>query len=532
VKLAVISSNLNFWYQFDKEFRKHHVVRVCRLLTPDPTGGIFNGVLLGKLCQWSDMIWIDFAQDPFQYVLDLFPSKHIVVRIMRIEVYNEAIYLLDWNAVDLAIFVSEHMRQRFFDKLQAANARRGLVVNRPMRSVVIPGNMYDPERFSFAERKFEKPYRASIVGHLVPKKRVYTLVQMFAELPPYFTLDIAGGPGMPGYGNLEYEQNIRDLIEILGLGDRVRLVGEIPHRDMPAFLKRHDILVSNCNEEGDALNVTEAAACGCYPLINCWRGAEAHYGKQYVFKTVREFVERVEWWASLPRERKVELSKEVAADMDRFKQGPLAEKARLLVEEIAAQDKMRAYYDHTVEEDVFQGRNERVAAIDKWAKEWLVSGMEVLSLGCGIGLVEESLAEVGVNVLGVDLSGVKIEAAKERTRGKPNLRFLQGDARDPKIGFVHPPQFFEAILMNDFIEHIRLEDQEAVLQNVDQLTPLGFVMLNIPSPGAPRGGRTPQPIDEAVEPQALIEAFARHGFDKVLQNEPWLSIYHRLVVSR
>jgi len=43
----------------------------------------------------------------------------------------------------------------------------------------------------------------------------------------------------------------------------------------------------------------------------------------------------------------------------------------------------------------------------------------------------------------------------------------------------------------------------------------------------------PQPVDEIVDPDALIQAFAEVGFPKVLLREPTLGgIYYRMVLSR
>lgn len=529
MRIAIISINPSFVWQFSPELAKHHILRhFYPLNLTDPA----NYVVLGKLCQWADLIFVEFAQTPLEYIVAYFSSKHIVVRVARIEIYNENLYLLDWNAVDLAIFCSEHVKQRFHEKLEAVNRKRGLVVNRPIQSVFIPGNMYDPEAFNWVERKFEKPYKIGIVGNIVPKKRQYDLIQMFAELPRFFRLDIVGKPILEGYGNYEYTQNILDLIDTLDLKDRVKLLGEIPYNKMPDFYKTHDVVVSNSNEEGDALNITEGAACGCYPLISCWRGAAEHYSPQYVFDTPKEFVERLVWWSvQLSQKEKLDLSKKVAKDVEKFKMQPLAEKIRSMLENINDGNKIQMHYDHTVEEDIYQGRNQRIIETEKWITQYIKPGMKVLSLGCGIGLLEESLANIAAEVFGVDLSSSKIEEAKKRTPGKKNLLFTQGDA---KIRSSRSDSYYDVVIMVDFLEHIPLEDQQKVLDNVNKWArkDKGLAIVTIPLPTAPRGGRVPQPIDEAVNPEDLIQAFARNGFPKVVEKTPCLDIYYRLVVSR
>lgn len=549
MNIAIVSQNNNFIWQVEETLKKLGTVRRWLVLNPveDPSGTV-NFVTLGKVCQWADLIWMEFAQTPIEYVVNLFPSKHIIVRLMRIEMYNETLYDLNWNAVDLLIFSANHVKQRFYEKLEARNNVRNLLVNRPIRSEVISGNLWPPQ-FTFVERRFDRPYRMACAGHLVPKKRVYTLVQMFAELPPYFTLDIAGGLGMPGYGNPEYPQNIKDLIEELGLQGRVNLVGPIPYESMPEFYQEHDIIVSNSNEEGDALNVSEAMACGCYPLINCWRGARQHYGFGPVFRTVGEFVFQVKEWIDLSVEDKLAASRRARKHAEEFRLGgPWNEKLEVLTRNVIAFDKMATYYDHTCEEDVYQANNERVTRTISWLKGLLKPGMRVLSLGCGIGVIEEALAQSEIEVVGVDISTAKINEAQKRTKGKPNLKFITADVLHESILVLHmseqQPQItpftimapsFDAVLMIDFIEHIRLEEQHLVFEKFKYWAkPIDArVIINMPTPTSPRGGRCPQPIDEAVYPEDLIRRLAEYGFPRVIQKGPWLGdIYYRLVVGR
>lgn len=59
-------------------------------------------------------------------------------------------------------------------------------------------------------------------------------------------------------------------------------------------------------------------------------------------------------------------------------------------------------------------------------------GMDVLDLGCGDGTTALPEAELGANVLGVDLTPALVAAARERAKaaGLDNIRFQEGDASD------------------------------------------------------------------------------------------------------
>ena len=62
----------------------------------------------------------------------------------------------------------------------------------------------------------------------------------------------------------------------------------------------------------------------------------------------------------------------------------------------------------------------------------LTPGLAVLDLGCGDGTTAVPAAQLGANVLGVDIAENLVAAGDERARalGLTNLRFQQGDASD------------------------------------------------------------------------------------------------------
>lgn len=62
----------------------------------------------------------------------------------------------------------------------------------------------------------------------------------------------------------------------------------------------------------------------------------------------------------------------------------------------------------------------------------VTSGMEVLDLGCGDGTTALPAAELGANVLGVDIASNLLAAGNARAAkaGLSNLRFQEGDASD------------------------------------------------------------------------------------------------------
>jgi ubiquinone/menaquinone biosynthesis C-methylase UbiE len=62
----------------------------------------------------------------------------------------------------------------------------------------------------------------------------------------------------------------------------------------------------------------------------------------------------------------------------------------------------------------------------------VTGGMKVLDLGCGDGTTAVPSAQLGADVLGVDIAGNLVEAGNRRAQelGLDNVRFQQGDATD------------------------------------------------------------------------------------------------------
>src|SRR6476659_8533871 len=80
----------------------------------------------------------------------------------------------------------------------------------------------------------------------------------------------------------------------------------------------------------------------------------------------------------------------------------------------------------------------RIAASMRESGEALVkelgvtNGLDVLDLGCGDGTTAVPAAELGANVLGVDIASNLVDAGNARAQslGLTNCRFQEGDASD------------------------------------------------------------------------------------------------------
>jgi len=95
------------------------------------------------------------------------------------------------------------------------------------------------------------------LGALIPRKGHDVVIGAMASLPGA-TLLIAGEGAERG--------TLTAQIGALGLGERVRLLGSVPHGDLPALLGGADIMALASSSEGLANAWVEALACGT-PIV-------------------------------------------------------------------------------------------------------------------------------------------------------------------------------------------------------------------------------------------------------------------------
>ncbi len=95
------------------------------------------------------------------------------------------------------------------------------------------------------------------VGALIPRKRHDVVIDAVARLPGT-TLMIAGeGPERPA---------LEARIAAANLGDRVRLLGSVPHAELPKLFAAADVMALASTSEGLANAWVEALACGT-PIV-------------------------------------------------------------------------------------------------------------------------------------------------------------------------------------------------------------------------------------------------------------------------
>jgi len=132
------------------------------------------------------------------------------------------------------------------------------------RCFYIPENAIEPRRFPDVPRSLRavtSPLRAVFVGRLVPYKGADMLIEASANLlrEGKLTLEIVGD-GPQGSA-------LRALLDRLRLFDRVKLRGNLDHREVAAVLNQCDVMAFPSIREFGGGVVIEAMAAGAVPIV-------------------------------------------------------------------------------------------------------------------------------------------------------------------------------------------------------------------------------------------------------------------------
>ena len=305
MKIGVFTSNGGFLAPVLKAMKKrNHEV----LIWPNTTTMALNWINLQRLLDRVDVAFFEWCQYPFPEAMMIrYPKCKIVLREHGLPFFD-TYKVFPWNNVDLFIGASE----LFGEKLKELPPDR-----QPKRYVDIPVGS-DPAFFTIPKHKI---YGHNLLMHSAIirfKKRVYTTLETFYDLLKHdrsWDLHIVGnwspvlaGPQAPGWEGVQYTGPCQELIEDLDLAAKVHLSPHMDVKDWRSCLGAMDLFISNSIREGVQISLIEAMLSGIHPFVHAWRGAEAYYPKECIFKTQRELVDKIIEWGKLDELNKRALS--------------------------------------------------------------------------------------------------------------------------------------------------------------------------------------------------------------------------------
>jgi glycogen synthase len=139
---------------------------------------------------------------------------------------------------------------------------------RPRRGHVVPCGLSDGVLARTTAGPRGRADRLLFAGRIDPSKGVHDAVASLALLPTEVTLSVAGYPS-----DARYEAELRERVERLGLGERVRWLGALSRDRLVETFGEHDVLVYPSREpESFGLGILEAQAAGLVAVTSATGG--------------------------------------------------------------------------------------------------------------------------------------------------------------------------------------------------------------------------------------------------------------------
>lgn len=109
----------------------------------------------------------------------------------------------------------------------------------------------------------DKKIRIIVVGRLIAQKNPAKAIEVLKEC---LRLNVDADLTYAGDG--PFRKILNDTIKSSGLYDKVRLLGFIDHKKLPAILSGHHFSLLLSDKEGFGLGIVESMACGTIPIVN------------------------------------------------------------------------------------------------------------------------------------------------------------------------------------------------------------------------------------------------------------------------
>ena len=148
------------------------------------------------------------------------------------------------------------------------------------------------------------------------------------------------------------------------------------------------------------------------------------------------------------------------------------------------------------------------AWVQKYLAHRVLPGTEVLSVGCGPGVIlnEVSALHPSIHATGIDISADRIQEAIQRNRDNPRLKFVRGDAQAMQF----PSHSFDFVYSRMLFQYLR-EKEKAVAEMVRVCRPGGTVLLQDLDGQLLWHYPEDSVVQRAVE--RVVAALAKTGFD-------------------
>ena len=226
--------------------------------------------------EWADVCWFEWGEEVLvRASKQLSKTCAVVCRMHSYEVLGGFPSRINWNFVDHAVFVADHVRD-IFD---------AMVEDEVDKSVIHIG--IDTDKLTYRERRRSK--QLAYLGYINHKKNLPLILQILSRLvsiDPEYTLHVGGT-----FQELRCRLYFDHMVRSLGLERNVVLSGWVEHVDH--WLDDKDYILSTSVFESFGMSIAEGMAKGLKPVVHNWPGAKGLYPEEILFSSVDEAVEMI-----------------------------------------------------------------------------------------------------------------------------------------------------------------------------------------------------------------------------------------------
>jgi len=340
MKIAFFALNQNFCGTILEELNAHHTVKNYR-----PMGDkALNWTNIKGLIEWADLVYCDFVQTPCPEISQMqWMEKPFVARMDGIDILNHE--RIDWNRIDTLVLMP--VQEKRLAKLRRDFHRDNPTKKLPKLPRILKRNIGIDLGIFTPDYAREPGYTIGFHAFVVrPTKRVYTMLQTFVEVvrkdpdKPWKLHFMGGGWDRGSYQWGRRHEYVMSLLEYLEdidpiVGDRIQITAHnSPKKEWAEMARKLDIMWSTSYREGFPNSIGEAAACGVWPLMNHFYGAETIYSEENICLTPTEMVEKTIAWGNLSDEEKIAGRRSIRKHIEQYDRHGTARDIRELCEEV------------------------------------------------------------------------------------------------------------------------------------------------------------------------------------------------------
>jgi glycosyltransferase involved in cell wall biosynthesis len=372
---------------------------------------------LVEAISWADIVWLEWCLEPAVWATNTFDmrarGKKVIVRLHSTEVIDGQMpHRVKWNAVDHLIFVSEDIRDELLKQMPDLQKR--------VRCSVI-ANGIDCARFVPGATPADL-HRIAWVGDIAMKKNPMLALQILrrlVDLDADYHLHVAGEANCA-----RTARYLRHLIDAMDLGRSVTFYGRIA--DIETWYRDKGVLLSTTLYESFGMNIGEAMASGCWPVVHNYPGAAKTWPAESLFTTVDQAVERI---------LLAQANDYRSFVVGRYSLSRQAEAVGRLLDGGCGSFGARSYWTQrhdslkgsirsvghigmceaqNLQDYAFNADHVRAALLAKYPEP---RGRVLFDAGCGTGIVSAFCADLGFQVIGADFSETAVAQARTRVPG-------------------------------------------------------------------------------------------------------------------